>query len=214
MSDAATHMDAIYRFQRHIYDLTRKPYLLGRDVLIRDLAPPPQGTVLEIGCGTARNLLQVARAYPDARCFGLDVSSVMLDTARQSIERAGLGGRVQVGLADATDFDPGALFGVARFDRIIISYALSMIPDWERVLHAGATLLAEHGSVHVVDFGDQAGLPRWFRGGLHAWLDLFDVTPREDLGARMDEVARAHGCAAQVRPLYRGYATLAEMRAA
>ena len=96
MSDAASHMDAIYRFQRHIYDLTRKPYLLGRDVLIRDLAPPPGGTILEIGCGTARNLLHIARTYPDARCFGLDVSSAMLETAHQSIARAGLEARVQV----------------------------------------------------------------------------------------------------------------------
>ncbi|HWU72526.1 MAG TPA: SAM-dependent methyltransferase, partial [Sphingomonas sp.] len=27
-------MDAIYRSQRHFYDLTRKYYLLGRDALI------------------------------------------------------------------------------------------------------------------------------------------------------------------------------------
>ena len=39
-------MDAIYRTQRHFYDLTRKYYLLGRDRLIRELAPPKGGTVL------------------------------------------------------------------------------------------------------------------------------------------------------------------------
>ena len=30
-SGHAGHMDAIYRSQRHFYDLTRKYYLLGRD---------------------------------------------------------------------------------------------------------------------------------------------------------------------------------------
>ena len=50
MNDQAAQMDAIYRFQRHFYDLTRKPYLLGRDTLIRELAVPPSGTILEIGC--------------------------------------------------------------------------------------------------------------------------------------------------------------------
>ena len=45
-------MDDIYRVQRHFYDLTRKPYLLGRDVLIRELDIPDGGSVLEIGCGT------------------------------------------------------------------------------------------------------------------------------------------------------------------
>ena len=213
MVDAASHMDAIYRFQRHIYDLTRKPYLLGRDVLIRDLDPPAGGTILEIGCGTARNLLQIARTYPDSQCFGLDVSSAMLETAQQSISRSGLGDRVKVALADATSFDPAALFGVARFDRVIISYALSMIPDWERVLEAATMLLARGGAVHVVDFGDQAELPRWFRASLLAWLELFSVAPREDLPARMEAIAREHGCDARTRKLYRGYATLAELRA-
>jgi len=33
----ATAMDRMYRHTRHIYDLTRKPYLLGRDRLIAEL---------------------------------------------------------------------------------------------------------------------------------------------------------------------------------
>lgn len=214
MEDARSHMDAIYRFQRHIYDLTRKPYLLGRDVLIRELAPPPQGTVLEIGCGTARNLLRISELYPNARCFGLDVSTVMLETANASIARAGRQDRVRVACADATAFDPQVLFGVDRFDRIVISYALSMIPDWERVLHAGAGLLAAGGSLHVVDFGDQAHLPAWFKSLLYAWLDLFDVSPRQNLPERVVAIAGEHGQIGRSRSLYGGYATIADMRMA
>ncbi|TIQ66810.1 MAG: SAM-dependent methyltransferase, partial [Mesorhizobium sp.] len=33
-------MDGVYRWQRHIYDLTRKYYLLGRDRLISGLEVP------------------------------------------------------------------------------------------------------------------------------------------------------------------------------
>jgi S-adenosylmethionine-diacylgycerolhomoserine-N-methlytransferase len=79
---AAQHMDAIYRYQRYIYDATRKYYLLGRDRLIDELAPPPGGSVLEIACGTGRNLIKGARRYPDARFFGFDISAAMLDTAQ------------------------------------------------------------------------------------------------------------------------------------
>ena len=39
MADAAIRMDRQYRWQRHIYDLTRLPYLLGRDRLIAELRP-------------------------------------------------------------------------------------------------------------------------------------------------------------------------------
>ena len=46
-ADASGAMDRMYRRQRHIYDLTRKFYLLGRDELIAGLKPPPGGAVLE-----------------------------------------------------------------------------------------------------------------------------------------------------------------------
>ncbi len=59
-------MDRMYRFQRHIYDATRRFYLLGRERLIAELDVPPGGSVLEIGCGTGRNLILVARRYPNA----------------------------------------------------------------------------------------------------------------------------------------------------
>jgi len=213
MNEAAARMDAIYRFQRHVYDLTRKPYLLGRDTLIRELAPPPSGTVLEIGCGTARNLLCIAKRYPAARCFGIDVSAAMLQTAGASIGREGLGGRVWVELADATAFDPALLFGVDRFDRIVISYALSMIPDWKAVLQRATSLLAPAGVLFVVDFGDQAKLPAWFRKGLFAWLGCFSVTPRLDLYDQLSNATRTRNQSCRFRTLYRGYAVLAELRA-
>lgn len=43
MTDAthAALMDATYRHQRRIYDVTRRHFLLGRDRLIAELDPPP-----------------------------------------------------------------------------------------------------------------------------------------------------------------------------
>jgi S-adenosylmethionine-diacylgycerolhomoserine-N-methlytransferase len=211
MNESAAKMDAMYRLQRHFYDLTRKPYLLGRDTLIRELSPAPGGSVLEIACGTARNLLCIARRYPTARCFGVDISSTMLQTARASIAREGLADRVWVELADATSFDPMLLFGVERFDRVVISYALSMIPDWKMVLELAANLLAPNGSLYVVDFSDQAGLPGWFRQGLFAWLNCFSVTPRMDLCEQLGNVTRSLNQSCRFRKLYGGYAVLGEL---
>ncbi|HMH65412.1 MAG TPA: class I SAM-dependent methyltransferase [Rhizomicrobium sp.] len=212
MNPAAAKMDAMYRLQRHFYDVTRKPYLLGRDTLIRELAVPSSGTVLEIGCGTARNLLCIARRYPTARCMGIDVSSAMLQSARTSISREGAGGRVWVELADATGFDPMLLFGIERFDRVVISYALSMIPDWKAVLAHAAGLLAPNGSLHIVDFGDQTELPRWFRDALFAWLHCFSVSPRLDLSDQLRSTTEAANQSCRIRRLYKGYAILGELR--
>jgi S-adenosylmethionine-diacylgycerolhomoserine-N-methlytransferase len=174
-------MDRIYRRQRHIYDLSRKYYLLGRDRLIYGIAPPPGGRVLEIGCGTARNLIAVAHRHPDAPLYGIDLSLEMLDTARRQVAREGLGGRIRLAHADATRFDPALLFGVPGFSRIFFSYTLSMIPEWERALAQSVVWLQPGGELHLVDFGGQERLPRWFRGGLRQWLALFHVIPRDAL---------------------------------
>lgn len=203
---SAKLMDRVYRRQRHVYDATRKYYLLGRDGLIARLRPPEGATVLEIGCGTGRNLILTAKAYPQARCFGIDVSREMLATARGAIERAGLAKRITLAEADATGFDASELFGVPAFDRIVISYAISMIPPWQSVIAEAARRLAPGGELHIVDFGDQAGLPGWFRAGLRRWLAEFHVAPRDDLGPVLDEVARNQGGTARLDSLYRGYA--------
>jgi S-adenosylmethionine-diacylgycerolhomoserine-N-methlytransferase len=213
MEIAAQHMDAIYRGQRHIYDLTRKYYLLGRDGLIRDLAPPPGGSVLEVGCGTARNLIAAAQASPRSRFYGFDISSAMLETARGSVRRSGLNDRITLAAGDATAWNGERLFGEARFDRIFLSYTLSMIPDWRAAIDRAAAALKPGGQLHVVDFGQQDRLPDWWRSALFAWLEKFDVAPRADLEAALAEAAKRQGLSLDFRPLYRGYAWRAVLSA-
>lgn len=204
--DAARHMDGIYRYQRHIYDATRKFYLLGRDTMLDGLRPPAGGSVLEIGCGTGRNLVAAAQRYPGARFYGFDISEEMLATARQSVARANLTDRVTLAAGDASRFSGSELFGVSNFDRVYISYAVSMIPPWREALACAMAAVAPEGELHVVDFGQQAGLPAWFHGGLTAWLARFSVTPRGDLEAEMGRVAVAHGGSLTFARLYRDYA--------
>lgn len=206
--DAAGHMDGIYRYQRFIYDATRKYFLLGRDRMLDGLAPPQGGTILEVGCGTGRNLILAARRYPTTRLYGFDISTVMLDTARQSIARAGLVDRITVAQGDATDFDAAAMFGVSAFDRVFISYAVSMIPPWRAALPAAMRAVATGGSLHVVDFGQQTRLPVWFKSGLEAWLGRFSVEPRGELEREMAKVAGVCGASLAFDRLYRDYAQL------
>ena len=214
MSDAAALMDRMYRHQRHIYDLSRKYYLIGRDEAIARLDPAPGEAVLEIGCGTGRNLIKAARAYPQTRFYGLDVSREMLDTAEAAIRRAGLHERIAVAHGDAAAFDPKALFGREAFERVMISYALSMIPPWREALGQALDVVAPGGALHIVDFGDCAGLPGPFKTALRRWLSAFDVTPRDDLGATIAALAGARGLSAETQDWRRGYATLAVARRA
>jgi S-adenosylmethionine-diacylgycerolhomoserine-N-methlytransferase len=210
-ADAAL-MDRVYRRQRHFYDFTRKYYLLGRDRLIAELAPPAAGRVLEIGCGTARNLIAAARVWPKAKFYGIDISSEMLETARQEVSRVGLAHRITLARADATSFDPALLFGVPCFSRAFFSYSLSMIPDWTAALAQGLAWLSPDGELHIVDFGDQERLPSWFRAGLRHWLACFHVSPRDALETEMAAMAVHGGRVTRFERPYGGYAQRAVLR--
>ncbi|MBO6725980.1 MAG: methyltransferase domain-containing protein [Rhizobiaceae bacterium] len=205
-SGHAALMDGVYRRQRHIYDLTRKYYLLGRDRLIAELDIPADSSVLEIGCGTGRNMLMAMNRFPSGRYYGIDISEEMLATARASLARRAPSKPAHLAAADATAFDARALFGVEKFDRVYISYALSMIPDWQRALSQAADCVAEGGSLHIVDFGQQQRLPGWFRAILRSWLAKFHVEPRAELFSAMKNEAARIGGHARCQPLYRGYA--------
>lgn len=212
MSDASIKMDTIYRWQTGVYDVTRRYYLLGREPLIEAMAPSVGANVLEIGCGTGRNLVKAACRWPDARFFGIDVSQAMLGKALESIERAGLSKRISIGLADATSFNAGDVFGEFNFQRVYFSYTLSMIPDWRSVLERAADMLPPGGILQVTDFGSLNGLPPFLSRALLAWLALFSVTPNHSFEAEFSKTAFDRGFDYNFIPLYRGYSFLAAMR--
>jgi len=207
--DTASHMDGIYRYQRYIYNATRKYYLLGRDRLLDELRPEDGSTVLEVGCGTGRNLIHAARRYPHARFVGFDISRAMLETARTSIARAGLSDRIDVYQADATAFDLSDFSSEAYAGRVFISYTLSMIPPWRQVLPQALEAVGPGGRLHIVDFGQQEGWPRWFKAVLFAWLRQFSVHPRAELARELTKLTSETGAMLDFRRLYRGYADYA-----
>lgn len=196
----AALMDEVYRGQRHIYDLTRKYYLFGRDTLIAGLDARAGMRVLEVACGTGRNLAKIGKAWPGVRLYGLDISAEMLKSAR-----AAVGAEARLGEGDACSFEPSVLLGEPAFERIVLSYSLSMIPDWEGALDHAAGLLADAGELHVVDFGDLSGLPRPLQTLLRGWLAKFHVEPRGALPAAAARIAHARGLRLKSRRGPMGY---------
>ena len=49
--------------------------------------------------------------------------------------------------------------------------------------------MAPGGTLHVVDFGDMAGLPGWFRRAMTAWLAKFHVRHRPEVEATLRRLA-------------------------
>lgn len=62
-------LTAYYRWHARIYDLTRWAFLFGRSQLIHKAAyrVVQPARILEVGCGTGRNLVALAQRFPAAR---------------------------------------------------------------------------------------------------------------------------------------------------
>ena len=102
------------------YDWENAQTVQRRDVAFwQRLAAAQGGPVLELGCGTGRIAMPVARA--GAHIVGIDRSDEMLARARKRIARARLGGRVMLVRGDIRDlpFRPRA-----RFSAVIAAYGI------------------------------------------------------------------------------------------
>jgi S-adenosylmethionine-diacylgycerolhomoserine-N-methlytransferase len=211
-SDRGASMDRMYRYQRHIYDVTRAYYLLGRNQMIANLAPPPGGLVLEVGCGTGRNIVQAASRYRQSGFVGIDISTEMLKSAQLAVQRRGLVGRVSLLQADAVALGRDIARPRQGFDRIYFSYTLSMIPAWQKAIESAVDFLGPSGRIHIVDFGEGEGLPGSCVGLLRKWLHAFGVHPRDGLGDVLGQTAKKMGMTLDVKSSHRGYAVHATLK--
>ncbi len=161
-------LNRYYGVSRWFYDLTRRYYLIGREVALEQLlARRGWRPRIAVGPGTGRNLRKLHDARPEAQLGGVEASDEMLAHARSKCPWATLTG----GFAE--DADLMGLLG-RRPDRIFFSYCLSMVQEPHLALAHARRSLAPGGEVLVVDFGDLSDLGR-FQPLLRKWLDSFHV---------------------------------------
>lgn len=108
--------------------------------------------VVDLGCGPATQLAQIAELNPDISFHGVDLSPAMLDSAEAHIRESGLG-NVQFSQGDITQLDHIADHSV---DAVISTMALHHLPTLahlNRCFGEIARILKPGGAVYVVDFG-------------------------------------------------------------
>jgi S-adenosylmethionine-diacylgycerolhomoserine-N-methlytransferase len=210
MADAFENMDKMYRHQRYFYDLTRKYYLLGRDRLIAEMDVKTGENVLEVGCGTARNLIILAEKHPNTNFFGLDASSEMLKTSQIKVDAAKIENiHLEVALAD--DFTFNETFALKKeFDSIYFSYSISMIPPWKESIANAINNLKSGGSFYIVDFYDQRDLPKFFQKILQGWLKQFHVQFWGDLMPHLESLEKEGLGKLTIKSLYKRYSFIAK----
>lgn len=162
----ADGVESYYRLHARIYDTTRWAFLFGRDDILNLAASHTRPVnILEIGCGTGRNLERLHGLFPGARLFGVDLSTDMLGVARRRL------GHTVTLWNRAYDAPLGdSLAGHDGFDLILASYALSMFnPGWQQAINVLCADLRPGGCLALVDFHDTP--LRWFR----RWMTMNHV---------------------------------------
>lgn len=98
----------------------------GRNVGVDLLDLKPDERLLEVGVGTGLSLPLYPRT---AEIAAIDISSKMLEKAREKVERMGLG-NVELGVMDAQNMT----YADDSFDCVIACYVVSAAPDPARVV--------------------------------------------------------------------------------
>ncbi len=178
MNRTEEELKRYYRWQARIYDATRWSFLFGRERILREVAQRMRvRRILEVGCGTGRNLLRMAELFPEAEIVGVDLSEDMLQKARRKL--AGAGGRVSLRLGAYE----GGLGGERGFDLVLFSYCLSMVnPGYEGLMRLGLEDLSQGGVLAIVDFHDTGW--GWFR----RWMGVNHVRFDGQLRAAVEEM--------------------------
>lgn len=168
--DHAARLQDFYAPQALRYDAFRERLLHGRTELIERLDIGDGMRVVELGCGTGSSLDRMGpRAHRCASIQLVDLCPALLAVAQQ---RATAYANVEVIEADATRWQPAA-----AVDRVFLSYALTMIPDWHRVIVNAVSMLKPGGRLGVVDFhlpasGSALGNGFWRRWFAHDGVHL------------------------------------------
>ena len=173
------------------YDWENARTLQRRDVAFwQRLAAAQDGPVLELGCGTGRIAVPVARA--GARIVGIDRSQEMLARARKRIVRARLRGRLTLVRGDIRElpFRRGT-----KFSAVLAAYGILQSLTRERDLSRTFTAVARvlrRGGLFAIDVVPD--LPKWDeyrnrislsgRHGRHSTLTLVE-TVRQDRAKRL-----------------------------
>lgn len=141
-----------------ILSLERPVYRVGRSRAIELMDLKPGDRVLDIGCGTGLNLPRLRdKVGPQGHVVGIDASASMLAQARKRARNW-----ENVTLLEVDAGHMSAQIGFWTFDAVIVTYALSIIPDWKSAWDQALAQLRPGAPVAVVDLALPTGFGRLF----------------------------------------------------
>ena len=104
-------------------------------------------TILDLGCGSGRLLMPLAKLYPNKKFVGVDLSDGMLSSLKRTVKKEGLT-NVEV---IKSDFDNGwaKSFLGKKFDLVIFFQSIHFVGDLPRFVGSVKEVLADKGVVII-----------------------------------------------------------------
>jgi len=146
--------------------------------LVELLGLPAGSRVLDVGCGTGRHAVELARR--GYRVTGVDISAGMLAEAEQAAAAAGVS--VEWVHADAVEYEPVGLFDAAI---CLCEGAFGLVDRREDLLQHDRAILRHIAAVLP------AGAP-FVLTTLNGYRKIREVTQEDVTGGRFDPVTMAH----------------------
>jgi len=136
---------AAYRRYARFYDGVFGPMLQpGRKALLKALACKPGDRVLEVGVGTGLSLPMYPR---EVRITGIDVSSDMLERARERVAKRGLKNIEALLEMDAETMS----FPDASFDKVVAMYVVSVVERPAQLIEELHRVCKPDGEIFLVN---------------------------------------------------------------
>jgi ubiquinone/menaquinone biosynthesis C-methylase UbiE len=140
-------------FDRHGHGYDRMSHrLVGRlhRRVVADAvaAVPPDGIVLDAGCGPGRLAVALATARPDLTVYGIDISPDMVQVARQHMDEAGVAGRTRIDEADIADLP----LGDRSVDLVVSTISFHHWQDVPGAARELTRIIRPDGRIWIYDF--------------------------------------------------------------
>ena len=115
--------------------------------------------ILDVACGTADSTIKIAKKIENAKVFGIDISTKMLEIGKEKATKKGLGDRISFSVSRAENID----FLDDTFDAAMVSFGVRNFSDRAQGLQEIRRVLKPKGTLIILELSEpQNVIVRWF----------------------------------------------------
>jgi len=173
------NLEKFYGIQSKFYDATRWMFLLNRKKALSLLTFNKKDKILDLACGTGLNIKYLLKKVNPFNILGIDYSNSMLEKARKNYPN------VKFIQGDVSKYK-----FKNKFDKIVCTYSLSMIENWEVTIRNARKHLKKDGIFLILDFHRWHGIIKPAYPLFRWWLSLHGVDSDRD---HIPEIKRNFG---------------------